>query len=609
MRFLGVLFFCASLLISRPAFSQELVQPPQTDRLGSEKLFFEAYKALLDRRYWDAEELTDMSLSADPYNIDGYLLRALIRQNKGDLNGSMTDLRSYLEVRPRDHTAKKILSAIEEVYSNDSRYNPTDYAGYKQPLKLFFELSPRTSVGTIGLSDGSSFGSKVGLADSLADQVQILEPGRMRNIAFSGPSDLLFLSYSRFVVLGKDGALVEFEDQGEEFVTIRSGDVRSGSDSVAFLSSSVLAVSSPLGRKIDFYSYPDLNSLGSWSPEEGDLFEPRGIAARGGTLAISDRRNDRVYLLSWGKEVPYISLEVSTPRSVIWGPTGDLLVLSDNGFLSVFSMDMSKEWLEVDRIAVPEALCLLKSQDRIFLISSDGRDITVLEAVPGKKEGLILATGLFGPKTDTINEDTGQVVEVSVSLSSPFTSYIHSQRGVLSSVWQDTMKGGRIFEAKGRDLTAVIVAPENRYKFNGDLWDSVSEIGELERSVRKIWEQNPGFSQIVVDSEIQANEDDFLWLFNFCKINGVSLSVWGTKTPSDFLISVLENTGGNVYYSESLSDGDLKGLKTKSFVFNIFYPETISSSGYPSKNMLSTIADFGMISYRGWLPIWPDMLR
>jgi hypothetical protein len=91
-------------------------------------------------------------------------------------------------------------------------------------------------------------------------------------------------------------------------------------------------------------------------------------------------------------------------------------------------------------------------------------------------------------------------------------------------------------------------------------------------------------------------------------MNGVSISAWVTKIPSDNLILAVENTGGTVYYSNSLSRKNIFPLKTNSFLVKIFYPDTVYSSGYPSKNMLSTIADFGMISYRGWLPVWPDLL-
>ncbi len=596
------LFFCQAIS------AQTLVQPPQTDRLESERLFSYAYDAFLNRRYWDGEELVGMSLNADPYNIDGYLLRALINHGKGHFAKAITDLRSYLEVRPRDHTARKILSGIEKVHSV-SFFSPAEYAGYKQSLNVFFDLMPGSFTGTLGIKHGGGFGEKIALADSFAGKVQILDPKRKREIPFDSPSDVTFLSYKRFVVIGEKGDFVEYEDQGDFFHQLRSGDIGPGADSIAFLSSSLFAVSFPLERAVKFFTYPGLDVLDQWNPGEKSSFEPRGIASRGDTLAVPDRRNGKVYLFSWEKEEPFVSLDVSAPRSVVWGPTGDLLVLSDNGFLSVFSRDGGLKWLEVDRVPASEAICLLRSEDRVFMISSTGRAITALDVFPGRKEGLVLSSNLFKPRTESINEDTGQAVEVSLNLSSPFFRYIYSQRGVLSSVWQDTMRGGRISEAEGWDFAGVILSPGNRYRFNGDSWVDVSSEKSLEDSVKKMWKEMPFLSQIVLDSGINLELSDAEWLLNFCMVNGVYLSIWATKTPSDFIISMVENTGGNVYYSDSLSEGDLKGLKTKSFTIKIFYPDTVYSSGYPSKNMLSIIADFGMISYRGWLPIWPDMLR
>ena len=606
LRFLLMFVFFSFVEIG---FAQTPIQPAKVDRLESERLFSQAYGLLLDRKYWEAEEAVGLSLSADPYNIDGYLLRALIRHGKGLFSQSAADLKSYLEVRPMDSTAVKILSGINDTSSDLMAFTETSYLGVKQPLKRYFELPPNVFTGTLGLVNGDTMGDRLVLADSLANQVQILERGRRRNIKFEAPSDAIFLNEKRLVLLSERGTVEEFEERGDSFVSIRSSDLGASADSIVFLSSSLVAVTLPFEREVRFLSYPDLKTLNRWSPGGDALFEPRGLTVRGKNLAVADRRGDRVCLTTWDNLGDNHFLEVSAPRSLVWGPTGDLLVLSDEGFISVFSGDLNQRMISVDKFINSEAICLSRSYDRIFSISSDGRYITVFEAYPGAKDGLISGAGLFHPTTESINEDRGQAVEVSINLSSPFRGYISSQRGVLSSVWQNSMKGGRIVETDGRGIDGAILSPLNRYRYQGDLWASVEDGKGIEEAVRSIWEKTDYLSQIVLDSELNLNKNDYQWIYNFCIMNGVSLSAWASKIPSDFLISVVENTGGNVYYSDSLSDRNLNSIKTRSFIIKIFYPDTVYSSGYPSKNMLSIIADFGMISYRGWLPIWPDMLR
>lgn len=609
MKYHFIILLCVFFAAVDPALSQPLVQPPKADRLESERLFTQAYKLLSERDYWKAEDLVDLSLVADPYHIDGYLLRALIRQRKGFSGGAVADLKSYLEVRPRDHTASKIISGLEKTSSDFMKIAQTSYSGFKRPLKLYFELPPAVLTGTLGLTYGDAVGNKVALSDSLADQVQVLGKGERRNIPFKTPSDVFFLDKNRLIILGKEGNLGEFEDQGDSFTQLRSSDVGEGADSIAFLSASIFAVSFPFERKIKFLSYPSLELLDSWSPKDHVSFEPRGLSARGGMLAVADRRGDKVFLLPWDDFDANYYLDVSAPRSLVWGSTGDLVVLSDEGFYSIFARDTGNKMTKVDTFPSLEEICLLKNEDQIFSISSDGRFITVLETSPGDKEGIVTDAVLFNPITESINEDRGQAVEVSISLNSAFPKYLYSQRGVLSSVWQDTMKGGRIQKKEISGLNGVIISSENRYKFDGDLWASLEEGKDLEGAVKKIWTKNSFLSQIVLDSGITLTKDDYQWIFSFCSVNGVSLSAWASKIPSDYLISAVENTGGNVYYSESLLTKNLNDMKTRNFIIKIFYPDTVYSSGYPSKNMLSIIADFGMISYRGWLPIWPDMLR
>jgi hypothetical protein len=172
------------------------------------------------------------------------------------------------------------------------------------------------------------------------------------------------------------------------------------------------------------------------------------------------------------------------------------------------------------------------------------------------------------------------------------------------------MKPGRILSIQDEvGSEAIMVSGKNLRRTSDSRALVISqEDDSLERGLRMIWEEGLPVSQLILDSSIDLSKEQISRILRFCLMNGVSISAWITKIPSDNLILAVENTGGTVYYSNSLSRKNIFPLKTNSFLIKIFYPDTVYSSGYPSKNMLSTIADFGMISYRGWLPVWPDLL-
>jgi hypothetical protein len=38
-------------------------------------------------------------------------------------------------------------------------------------------------------------------------------------------------------------------------------------------------------------------------------------------------------------------------------------------------------------------------------------------------------------------------------------------------------------------------------------------------------------------------------------------------------------------------------------------PRELSSSGYPSRSMLTVYLDVGLMHTRDWIPLWPDLLE
>ncbi|MCF4150472.1 hypothetical protein L2W58_01495 [Dethiosulfovibrio sp. F2B] len=589
--------------------AQEPIQPVKGDRMISERFFTDSYRKLIQRKYWSSLESIDDSLKADPYNVDCYLLRAIVERAMGLSERALGDLNSYLEVRPRDATAKGFFKGFSENDGDPFRRIPVKYQGYSQSLKTFFKLSPQVTTGTLGLAGIGFFGDSLAVCDRLSDRVRFFSSMESSELSFNSPVALVPLSLNRFVMASEKGTVVEYEKDEGLFNVVRSGDLEESLESVAFLSDTKMVAALPDARKVVLYDYPSLNRISEWSPPKGGLFEPRGLAVRGSSIAVSDRSGDKIFIFSWNDQ-SYVELAKEAPRSLIWGVGGDLLSLSDDGTMTVFSPEEDGSWHISDEIEIEEGFSMTRMKDQVYIVRADGRAITALLPVPSVKNGVTRDMILYEPLLEGINEDQGTAISVRMSINGPLISYTKDQSGVLSTVWQDTMKPGRILSIQDEvGSEAILVSGKNLRRTSDSRALVISqEDDSLERGLRMIWEEGLPVSQLILDSSIDLSKEQISRILRFCLMNGVSISAWSTKIPSDNLILAVENTGGTVYYSNSLSKENIFPLKTNSFFIKIFYPDTVYSSGYPSKNMLSTIADFGMISYRGWLPVWPDLL-
>lgn len=589
--------------------AQEPIQPIKGDRVISERFFIDSYRKLVQRKYWSSLESIDESLKADPYNVDCYLLKAIVERAMGLSEKALSDLNSYLEVRPRDATAKAFFEGVSDNDDDPFGRIPVKYRGYSQSLKTFFKLPPQNATGTLGLAGTGFFGDSLAVCDRISDRVQFFSPMEYRELSFESPVGLVPLSLNRFVVASEKGIVFEYEENDNLFKVVRSGDLGESLESIAFLSDTRMVAALPDARKVGLYDYPSLKRISEWSPPQAGIFEPRGLAVRGASVAVSDRNGDKIFIFSWGDQ-NYVELAKEAPRSLLWGVGGDLLSLSDYGTMSIFSPEEDGSWKISDEIEVEEGFSMARMKDQVYIVKADGRSITALTPVPSKKKGLTKDMILYEPLLEGINEDQGTAISVRMSINGPLISYTKGQSGVLSTVWQDTMKPGRILSIQDEvGSEAIMVSGKNLHRTSDAKVLLISEEdNSLERGLRMIWEEGLPVSQLILDSSIDLSKRQISRILRFCLMNGVSISAWITKIPSDNLILAVENTGGTVYYSNSLSRKNIFPLKTNSFLIKIFYPDTVYSSGYPSKNMLSTIADFGMISYRGWLPVWPDLL-
>ena len=99
-------------LISFPrAYGAEI---PRANLDEAERYFNNAYVHFMRRDYREAQMYLDHAIQENTYMVDYYLLSALNLNRTGDAEGSMSSIRSYLEVRPMDISAPRIQRYFEE---------------------------------------------------------------------------------------------------------------------------------------------------------------------------------------------------------------------------------------------------------------------------------------------------------------------------------------------------------------------------------------------------------------------------------------------------------------------------------------------------------------
>ena len=112
-------------------------------------------------------------------------------------------------------------------------------------------------------------------------------------------------------------------------------------------------------------------------------------------------------------------------------------------------------------------------------------------------------------------------------------------------------------------------------------------------------------TNLIIDSTVGMTQEDLNVLTLFCLNNGVELNVWARSVPSAELVRAAALTGGNVIFS-LINQPDLS-LPHARIRIRIPLPQELSSSGFPSRSMLSLFLNVGLMHTRNWIPLWPDM--
>ena len=155
---LFLLFLCSS-----PTDASLL---PTADREGSERFFSVAYDNFLNRAYDPALENLDNALKLNTYFVDYYLMRGLVLHRLGRTDEAVKAIRYYLEVRPRDSAAPRILERYrnEQLFVNEFLTGEplqSTIISSEKDVKKAFSLGVLQTLGVRGLGKVASYADGV----------------------------------------------------------------------------------------------------------------------------------------------------------------------------------------------------------------------------------------------------------------------------------------------------------------------------------------------------------------------------------------------------------------------------------------------------------------
>jgi tetratricopeptide (TPR) repeat protein len=625
------IYFCFHVFHSVSA-SAALLPRAQLDE--SERYFTESYLRLLNRDYWGASDYLDRALRVNTYLVDYYLLKGLVMNRMGDYAAGREALDYYLEVRPMDSTAPRILFYAIAQQRELRRMLGTSALSvrwqFSQPdFQTEFDLGFFRPFSVRGLGKADAWGSTLSLADTLGNRVIFYRKPAERTSGFlignfsvesfpvEGPAATLPMGDDSFYVVTTSGdvhALTVLDADLRTLSPDYRGTVENTVADAAPLSSNAFAVADPVAREAVFYSLTDFENTGSWAPpEDALLFEPVALAAYGPWLAIADRGNGKVYFLDAVNRRDFFSVEIPCPRDVSWSTLGELFVINEDGALFNVLVDFRDRMAEVGD-PVESGI-----ENGWTLFNSPGGDVYCLDISASKLwKGTQLPhmnaslgfLSVSGPKVSREQDRESFILDA--RLSSPFSTYSKRTAPVVYAVWNDrTIPSSAewVEEPETKPGFLAFHRPAPPGTLSPTLDSLAAESGtDVLIALPAVWTTQRGeLTNILVDTSIIFTQDEMDALALFCLNNGLELDLWARAVPSVELIRAAALTGGKVVFSLA-NPPDLSPPRNK-LQIRIPLPQELSSSGYPSRSTLTTYLDVGLIHTRDWIPLWPDLLE
>jgi len=584
-------------------------------------------------------------LRANIYFVDYYLMRGLVMDRIGDFGAGRSSLEYYLEVRPMDPTVPRILAyniaqqrALQRIISPAPL--SVQWRLARVDLQNTFDLGHMRTFSVRGMGKAGMWGKSLFLADTLGDRVIYRKSTsrRTNKLAINSPAVVLPMGDDSFYIVSTSGRVYYFgaftDDSYPLTPELRGVLENTSITDAAMISEREFVVADTVTREIAFYSLATLTGAPaidmpaadggamslpttqtwSWSPPDsgGALFEPVALSAYGGWLAVADRGGSEIFFLNLSNRRDFFSTEIPRPRDVTWSTLGELFVINEDGDLFKLAVDFRDERVEAaDRLGsgLTDGWALFSSPDGdVYCIDISGSRLW--KAIPFPDAALSLgAVSLFAPTVT--REENMESFLLDATLMSPFRTYSRASGLIAHVVWNNrSIRSFAAWSEAGNTRRPEFVL-FNRPVAAGSVSPAINNVivengGDIRIALPSVWSARRGsLTNLIIDSTVDMTQEDLNVLTLFCLNNGVELNVWARSVPSVELVRAAAITGGKVIFS-LINQPDLS-LPHSRIQIRIPLPRELSSSGFPSRSMLSLFLNVGLMHTRNWIPLWPDM--
>ncbi len=606
-----LLSFLALLLFLLPSGTLSGAALPSARREEAEKYFGRAYERFLERNYSEALSDLDRALKLNTYLVDYYLLKGLVLHRLGQTGDSVKSLKYFLEVRPKDVHAPMILERLQKENSFVKDFllgEPvaTRCVPSKKDLKSALDLGLLENLNAKGLGKGGESGGSLFIADTLGDAFWFRRREKEPFLRLEVPVPVAAVPErgGKWLFLLENGAVQALEKGEKSPVPFGSLPLHP-SDAVK-ITDGIMAVSSAAERKVLLFSCSELKNEGElFFPPQAKPFEPSALAVYGEWIAVADRNNGTVHVLSLKRKEDRFSFSVHAPRDLAWSPLGSLFVLSEPGIISKFPLSF-KEKKAYDREIVLEGAdngwTIFFRKDILTCIDISGTSLWEVFEAP-EKTGL----AFLSLETPSVSRaDQKENFSMAARITGPFSSYMERNRAVVTAVWNDRLLPGSFTpgEKTSRGEPLVFLA-ENSPGASGNLKASSGKI--LLAVLRDEWEKRKGkIDDLVIPASTSFSSEEMEILAGFALSNGLRVFILPDTFPTLPQLRTASLTGGRVLFARKDELEEPGGLSRGTI--RIPLPSDETSSGFPSRSTLSVYFDRGLVSAKDWIPFWPDLL-
>lgn len=600
-----------------PAAAPEGTSIPPARIEEAELAFMRAWKHFSMRNYWQALSFLDQAQKANIFLVDVYYLRGLVLRKIGELNLANKSISNFLEVRTRDAVAPNVLKGILENKSElELLISESSY-----PIKwniMLTKIYESLDTGHFrpylskGLGKLSGFNSDLCFPDTISDQVFYRtngDSGQFKTVkGIDSPIKALLPGDGLIYVINIGGEVYQISNESS-FDLKGKLDCDSVSDA-CYVSASEIAISDPVKRRIRFYSWPELKYDDEWQPDKANsgnfLFEPVAVKAYANWLAAADRANGRIYFVDLRNKSSFFVENINV-RDIIWNNLGVLLSVNEESEISAYFVDFKNKSADVEvlRSELHDAWAFFKYKGDIFCSNISGESIWKIIPTPS----LDLSPAFFSLFDPELARDElgNEVLSVSATFSSPFSSWEKEVFPTAMSVWNDSIVTTSVTRTKAPSVMGLcfsrgnadgIVSPKMRVI-------PVESCAELYSRLPLIWSnQRDLITNFILDSLIIYNHEELLKLTAFCLFNGVKIDIWARSIPSVELLRASAATGGEIYFS--IVNEPMLISRRNDLKLQLLLSQKSETSGYPDRSTLSSYLSIRQLLGRDWIPIWID---